>query len=239
MKRNSTAKIERWWSRVLDFIAPRQCVVCGSRLAIGEHSICTVCNLHLPRTAFQFSPTDNPMAQLFWHHTPVERAAALFYYQSHSETARILYDLKYHDCPYVGEDLGRLMAGEMLQAGFFDGIDVLLPVPLSRWRRNQRGYNQSEWLARGIADVTGLPICTKALRRSRFVQSQTHLTREQRYENVAQTFELADAAPLRNRHVLLVDDVCTTGATLSSCADVLRGIEGVRISVLTLGFTLH
>ena len=116
-----------WWTRILDFVSPRLCVVCGRRLSPTERSLCAVCQLHLPRTAYQFSPDDNPMAQLFWHLAPVERAAALMYYEPHSEVARIVYQLKYNDRPDIGEDMGRVMACDMQLAGFFESIDVLLP----------------------------------------------------------------------------------------------------------------
>lgn len=226
-----------WWTRFLDFISPRQCVVCGERLSPTERSLCSVCVLHLPRTTYQFTPNDNPMAQLFWHLTPVERAAALLFYEPHSEMAQIVYDMKYHDRPDIGEDMGRLMANEMQFARYFDGIDVLLPVPLSRKRLRQRGYNQSEQLAIGISDITNLPIATKALRRKHFVKSQTQLSRHERQENVADIFELCDDSPLKGKHVLLVDDICTTGATLIACVDALKDVEGIRLSVLTLGYT--
>ena len=226
-----------WWSRFLDFISPRLCVVCGRRLSPTERSLCAVCQLHLPRTGFQFSPDDNPMAQLFWHLVPVERAAAFIYYQSHSEMARMVYELKYRNSPDVGEDLGRLMATDMQLAHFFDGIDLLVPVPLTNKRLRQRGYNQSEMLAQGVSDVTHLPVVPKALKRQVFRESQTHLSRHERQENVDGIFVAADAKTLKGRHVLLIDDVCTTGATLMSCAQALAPIEGIRISVLTLGFT--
>ena len=226
-----------WWTRILDFISPRQCVVCGQRLAPTERSLCTACLLHLPRTAYQFTPLDNPMAQLFWKLAPIERAAALLYYEPHSEVAQLFYDLKYHDRPDIGEDMGRLMAGEMQLARFFDGIDVLLPVPLSRKRLRQRGYNQSEQLAVGVSDVTRLPVITKALRRKHFVKSQTQLNRQERQENVEDMFELRDGSLLQGKHILLIDDVCTTGATLIACANTLKDIPGIRLSILTLGFT--
>lgn len=226
-----------WWTRFLDFISPRQCVVCGERLAPTERSLCSVCVLHLPRTTYQFTPEDNPMAQLFWHLTPVERAAALLFYEPHSEMARLVYDMKYHDRPDIGEDMGRLMANEMQFARYFDGIDVLLPVPLSRKRMRQRGYNQSEQLAIGISDITHLPVVTKALRRKHFVKSQTQLSRHERQENVDDMFELRDGSLLQDKHILLVDDICTTGATLMACIEVLKDIPGIHLSVLTLGFT--
>ena len=226
-----------WWTRILDFIAPRQCVVCDQRLSSTERSLCSRCMLHLPRTAFQFTPDDNPMAQLFWKLAPIQRAAALIYYEPRSEVAQIVYDLKYADRPDIGEDMGRLMANEMQAAGYFDDVDVLLPVPLSRKRLRQRGYNQSEELARGISDITRLPIVTKALRRRHFHRSQTQLSRRERQENVADMFELRNATMLEGRHVLLVDDICTTGATLTACAQAIKDVRGIRISILTFGFT--
>ena len=226
-----------WITRILDFISPRLCVVCGHRLAPTERSLCSVCLFHLPRTDFHQKPLDNPMAQLFWGLAPIEKAAALFYYHPHSETAQLVYRLKYNNRPDIGEDMGRVMANELQATDFFSDIDVLLPVPLASKRLRQRGYNQSEQLAIGISDITHLPIVTKALRRKHFQQSQTTLNRWQRQENVEDTFWLKDGSLLQDKHVLLIDDICTTGATLISCANTLKDIEGIRISVLTLGFT--
>ncbi len=226
-----------WLTRILDFISPRQCMVCGERLSPTERSLCSSCLLHLPRTVFQFTPTDNPMAQLFWKLIPIQRAAALIYYEPRSEVAQLVYQLKYGDRPDIGEDMGRLMAKEMQLAGFFDDIDLLLPVPLSRRRQHQRGYNQSECLARGVSDVIGLPVVTKSLRRRHFVKSQTQLSRQERQQNVADMFELRDGRQLEGHHVLLIDDICTTGATLTACAEAIKDIPGIRISILTLGFT--
>ena len=151
--------------------------------------------------------------------------------------AQLVYELKYHGRPDIGEDMGRLMAYEMQLARFFDGIDVLLPVPLSKKRLRQRGYNQSEMLARGVSEVTGLPVVTKALRREHFQKSQTLLNRQERRENVEGTFILKRPELLEGKHVLLIDDICTTGATLLACGEALRAVNGIRISILTLGFT--
>ncbi|MBP3259639.1 MAG: ComF family protein [Prevotella sp.] len=226
-----------WWSRILDFISPRLCVVCGERLAVTERTLCACCTLHLPYTAYQFTPTDNPMCQLLWKLSRVERAAALLHYEPRSELAAVVYQLKYGDRPDIGEDMGALMGRELQRAHFLDGIDVLVPVPLTWWREQQRGYNQSERLAVGISDVTGLPIARKALRRKRFLQTQTHLNRQERQENVSDMFELRDGRQVEGRHVLLVDDICTTGATLTACANALSAVPGVRVSVCTLGLT--
>lgn len=186
---------------------------------------------------YQYTPEDNLVARLFWGLLPIERAASLMFYEPHSEMARMVYQLKYGQRPDIGEDIGRIMAKEMQMGRFFDGIDVLLPVPLTKKRLQQRGYNQSEMLAIGIRQVTGLPIITKAVMRQHFNKSQTTLSRQERQENVTGTFVLHDSKLLQDKHVLLIDDICTTGATLRACGDAIKDVPGIKISILTLGFT--
>lgn len=224
------------WHRLADLLAPRLCVVCGRRLSPSERVVCASCAMHLPRTGFQSSAADNMMARLFWGVIPVERAAALFYYEAGSAVSTIVYDLKYHDHPEIGEEMGRLLAREFLPAGFFDGIDLIVPVPLARSRQRHRGYNQSRCIARGIGSVTGLPVCDTAVRRTTFKKSQTQMGRRDRQENVAGAFSLADGQAVAGRHILLVDDVVTTGATMTACARVLLSAGGVRVSLVSLGF---
>ena len=224
-----------FWTRLLDLISPRACVVCGCRLSASEEVICGKCNLHLPRTGFQQDPYENIMAKMFWGQIPIERAAALIYYEPHAETANILYELKYKNHPEIGEVMGRLMARELQTGNFFEGIDGIIPVPLAKKRERQRGYNQSHELAKGISEITGLPIYNKVVRRTVFEGSQTSLGRWERNENVEQVFELKDALTIQGKHLLIVDDVVTTGATVIACAKELCKAEGVRLSVLSLG----
>ena len=226
-----------FWHRLLDLISPRLCVVCGQRLTVSEDVICTKCNLHLPRTDFHQDPYENEMAKLFWHQIPIERATALFYYESHAETANILYELKYKDHPEVGEVMGRLMAKELQASGFFDGIDGIVPIPLAKKRQRQRGYNQSLEIARGISEIIGLPIYNKVVRRKAFEGSQTNKGRWERNENVEGVFELKDASAIQGKHLLMVDDVVTTGATVIACVQELCKADNVRVSVLALGFS--
>ncbi len=218
-------------------ISPRCCVVCGRRLALTERSLCSVCLLHAPRTTFQFTPYDNDVARLFWGQMNIEKAAAWMYYEPHSEIAQLIYRLKYDGRPDIGMDMGRLMANEMLASGFFDDIDILLPVPLASKRLRQRGYNQSEELAQGISDVTGIPVVQNAVKRAHFRQSQTSLSRKERQENVDGIFVVRDQKALEGRHVLLIDDVCTTGATLMAVGAAINEISSVKMSILTLGYT--
>lgn len=227
---------DSFWSRLVDLIAPRACVVCGGRLGIHEFFLCGSCNLQLPRTNYADNPYENDMARLFWGQLPVERCAALFFYQGGSGPSQILYELKYKNHPEIGEFFGRMIAEEWDETGFFEGIDLIVPVPLAKERQRQRGYNQSLHIARGIGSVTRLPIVTNAVSREQFVESQTQKDRWQRNENVEGCFRLNDGSALKGRHVLLVDDVVTTGATICSCGREMLKVGDVRFSILTIGF---
>lgn len=227
---------DSFWSRLVDLIAPRACVVCGGRLGIHEFFLCGSCNLQLPRTNYADNPYENDMARLFWGQLPVERCAALFFYQGGSGPSQILYELKYKNHPEIGEFFGRMIAEEWDDTGFFEGIDLIVPVPLAKERQRQRGYNQSLHIARGIGSVTRLPIVTNAVSRKQFVESQTQKDRWQRNENVEGCFRLNDGSALKGRHVLLVDDVVTTGATICSCGREMLKAGDVRFSILTIGF---
>ena len=228
-----------FWHRLLDLISPRVCVVCGKRLAATEDVICNKCNFHLPRTRFSTNPYENEMAKLFWGQIPVERAAALFHYESHAETANIIYQLKYKDHPEIGPFMGRMVATELKRDGFFDGIDGIVPVPLTKERLRQRGYNQSEEIAKGVSEITGLPIINDVVRRTLFKGSQTRRWRWERQENVEFAFKLINGEPLIGKHLLIVDDVVTTGATIIACAKELVKAGNVKISILSLGLTRH
>lgn len=225
------------WNRVINLSSPQQCFVCGGRLSPTENAMCSVCSLHLPRTGFCSSPHDNPMARLFWGLVAVDKAAALFYYTVRSNVARVIYAMKYYGRADIGLKLGRMAALEFMDEGFFDDVDVIVPVPLARKRQRERGYNQSEAIARGVSSVTGLPVECRAVERTVFHVSQTSLMRWERMDNVDGIFRLSDASRLRGRHVLLVDDVVTTGATLTACASVMAAVPGIRLSMMTLGYT--
>ena len=233
---NTPMKPISFWRRLLDLIAPRLCVVCGHRLTVTEEVICAKCNFHLPRTGFHHHAYDNEMAKLFWAQIPIEKATAFFYYEAHAETANIIYELKYKNHPEIGNIVGRMLAKEIQPSGFFDGIDGIVPVPLAKKRLRQRGYNQSMEIAQGVSEMTGLPIYKKVVRRNSFKGSQTNKGRWDRQENVEHVFELTGATAVSNKHLLLIDDVITTGATCIACAKALCQSGNIRISILALGF---
>lgn len=223
-----------WIDRLLDFVLPRFCPICGRRLSANEPQLCSSCLLKLPYTGFLERPYDNLVVdRLYGKIRNFERGASLFYYM-YDDRRNFLFDLKYHDRPEMGRWLGEEAGRQMLQTGFLDGIDAIIPVPLAPSRLRQRGYNQSELLAQGISEITGVPVLTHVARRKAFAKSQTKLTPEQRFENVKNVFQLIDADAIRHRHVLIVDDVVTTGATTSALAAQLSTAGDVRVSVFSL-----
>lgn len=222
-------------TKIFDLLSPRCCAGCHKRLTIDEQFLCSTCYSHLPLTHLWEQADDNPMVRIFWGRINVERAAALFYYEPNTEVAQFIHAIKYGGNSEGAELLGRMAAQQMAATGFFDGIDALVPVPLTKEREHQRGYNQSELIARGISQATGLPVYSGLLRRESFAESQTHLNAYERRENVERAFRLLHSETAAHHHLLLVDDVMTTGSTLMACALQLQQAPGVRLSMLTLG----
>lgn len=168
---------------------------------------------------------------------PYERASGHFFYSRDSQFAGLIHDMKYRRFVGVAEYLGHLVASELLISGFFSDIDLIVPVPMHFMKKARRGYNQSEAIARGIAGVTGLGV-SRQLKAVRSHRSQTYMTLDQRIANTSGIFKVNRPELLRGRHLLLVDDVCTTGATLTAASEtLLREVADCRISMLTLGVT--
>ena len=225
--------IASWLRSLYSLFFPRCCVVCGTPLMRGEEYICLRCNMGLPRTNFHLRE-ENPVEKLFWGRIPVERAASYFFYHRGSDYRLILRALKYNGCKELGEVMGRSMASELLPTGFFEGVDVIVPVPLHRKKKKLRGYNQSEWIGRGVAAVTGLPMDITSVSREKNTETQTRKSIFERWENVEGTFVLHNPEQFTGKHVLLIDDVLTTGATAIACAAAFTGVDDIRFSVLTL-----
>lgn len=226
-------------SQLLDLIAPRTCVICGERLSTTEEVLCAACNLALPRTNHSTCPTDNAMSQIYWTQAEVAYAGAFFHYLPHSEASTLLYAMKYGKRPDIGRMLGRMMATEWRESRFFDEMDVLVPIPLTPSRQRRRGYNQSEMIAEGIAEVTHLPIETSILSRTEFKESQTLKNRAERLSNVQKAFILSHPERITGKHVAVVDDVVTTGATTIAIAQILQQAHPKAVSIVTLGYAGH
>lgn len=199
----------------------------------GEEVVCTMCNSRMPRTNYHLQP-NNEIEQRFWGKAEIEKATSYFFYNKGSDYRHILFKLKYNGYKELGEVMGRYMANELLASDFFKGVDVVIPVPLHSKRKKVRGYNQSEWIALGISLATGIPMDLNTLVRSVSNNTQTRKSVFDRWENVKDVFQVTSPEKIQGKHILLVDDVLTTGATLVSCATKLLESSDVKISIITL-----
>lgn len=179
---------------IKEFLFPRHCSICGKRLHTGEKSLCAACLIDLRYSPYADGKEGNVLERTLWHKIPIERAASLLVYDYESSQRELLLDLKYHNRPNIGQAIAPLMVERLNSTRFFDGIDVLLPIPISRQRQIHRRYNQSECIARSISRLTDIPVDTQSVRRKNYKTSQTKLAIHQRYQNVKDTFVL-QAAP--------------------------------------------
>lgn len=225
--------IRQWLGAAADVALPRVCPVCGKALDGDEQWLCRKCLASLPRTRYE-DVEFNTMEQHFAGKVPIERATAYFFYEKGSPYASILHDVKYHSMPRMGEWLTARAVTDMAASHFFDNIDVVTSVPLHRSKLAKRGYNQSEYLARGIAKALEIPY-TEVLKAIRPHSTQTHKGAIERWQNIQGNYSLKeDAVNMSGKHILLVDDVVTTGSTLTVCAILLKKIPNVSVSLFTL-----
>lgn len=235
--------IRQWIDAMTDVIAPRRCAVCHRVLGHGEQWLCRACLEQMPLTGYHSREFKfNPMEQLFAGRVPIERATALFHYRRGDPYASILHDIKYRHTPLLGTWLMERYARQLQQIGWLDGITAVVPVPLHRSKLASRGYNQALLLARGVAQAVPDIEVIEAVKAIRAHATQTHKNAIERQKNVQGCFAPTDDAATRlaDRHILLVDDVVTTGSTLEACAQVLlEAVPGLKISIISLaGATL-
>lgn len=222
------------WDDFISLLFPRLCYACGNHLLRNESIICTSCYVSIPRTNYHLQ-AENPVAQLFWGRCLVEKAAAFSFYSRGSRIRNLIHKLKYSGVREIGCELGRIYAVALKSSGFTSDIDIIIPVPLHPAKKRMRGFNQSECISSGIAEVTGIPVDTGSLVRTVVTGTQTSRMRYDRWTNVEGIFRVADPGPLRGKHILLVDDVITTGSTIESCVNELLKVEDLRVSVIAIG----
>ena len=216
----------------------RRCMVCGEPLLDGERHICTACAYLMPMTGFA-SEAENALFRRFWGIVPVERAAALIFFIHGSEWQRMIHGFKYRDKWRWAYVMGRRLGAALRDGGLFADVEAVLPVPLHSRRLLMRGYNQSEYIARGVAEELGIPVESGILYRRRNNPSQTRLDERDRRENVRDLFGVRHTERLRGRHVLIVDDVITSGETVTACAEALIAAAECRISVASVAASQH
>ena len=228
--------LKGWFSDLLRIVFPDVCEVCGSSLVRGEEVICLKCDMNMPRTRVH-NDSFNIIHERLAGKTPIERASGYFYYYRESDYAAIIHNAKYNGRPIIARKLAMRFARELMADNFFDGIEVVLYVPMFFLKKIKRGYNQSEYIAQGISQATNIPIGHNLISK-RSHSSQTKKNSYSRWLNAQGVYDVINSEELENKHVLIVDDVVTTGATLLACCDVVHNaVPSATISVLSLAVT--
>jgi ComF family protein len=225
-----------WISDFISLVYPSVCMACGEGLYKNEDCICNQCIYSLPKTNFH-TFEDNALNKLFWGRVNVQHAAAFYDFKKEGKVQNLLHQLKYKGQQQVGVKVGNLYGSELLNNEKFAGVDVIIPVPLHPDKQKKRGYNQSECFAKGLSQAMHLPYDSETLIRSFASETQTKKSKYLRWENVKTIFKITDTEKIKGKHILLVDDVITTGATIESCAQHLLSVAETKVSIAAIAFT--
>ena len=222
------------FSDFISLLYPDICLACGNSMVKGEEVICIRCIMNLPKTNFHLEPI-NPIIKHFWGKVPVHAATAYYYFHKGEKVQHLIHALKYQGKPEVGHKIGRMLGTELKLSELYKDVEAIIPVPLHADKLRLRGYNQSEQLAIGMEEAFSLH-CSDGLQRTKHTETQTRKHRFERFENVDKVFEVKDPPALYNKHILLVDDVITTGSTLVACADELLKVKGSKVSIAAMAY---
>ncbi|MDB5191138.1 MAG: ComF family protein [Segetibacter sp.] len=225
------------WSDLLHLFFPHNCVGCGTDILDSKHNLCLHCTNELPVTNF-FLQAKNPVEQIFTGRLPIRNGAAAYFFTKESLLQHLIVQLKYCGNKEVGYYLGKLVGNFLATSPLYEQVDLLVPLPLNPRKEKKRGYNQATALCDGIASVWPREVIDKNVIRKVYTETQTHKGRISRWQNMDGVFSVLEPARLQNKHILLVDDVVTTGATLEACGSEILKIPGTIISIATLAYTI-
>ena len=217
---------------IIGLFYPSVCAACGTSLFKWERLVCTRCRNLLPKTGYELNE-DNPLARLFYGKVRLKAVTSCFFFSKEGKVQHLIHELKYKGNGEAGVFLGQELGKAIKEAPLFQGLDYLIPVPLHPKRERKRGYNQSMMIAKGVSDITGVPIGDRFLCRAVNTETQTHKSKEERWRNVKDIFVVKQPELLKGKYVLLLDDVLTTGATLEACALKLSQVPQITISCAT------
>jgi ComF family protein len=218
---------------LLHLLFPHVCAGCGSDVLTTETVLCMQCIEAMPETNFE-PHTGNPVEKLFWGRLPLNAATAQFYFTKESLLQHLMHQFKYKSNKELGLQLGKVMGQQLLKADRFTGIDALIPLPLFPAKEKRRGYNQATLLCNGMAAVMNVPVLNNVISRPQHTETQTKKGRIERWQNIEGKFMVTKPEAIAGKHLLLVDDVVTTGATLESCGIELMKIDNVTLSLACL-----
>lgn len=232
-----TSWIKEWGGALVDMLWPNVCKICGQTLVEGERTLCIGCKLDMPVTNTHRQPNNSIHQRIAATSPVIHKAAAYFHYSPGTPYAQLLIDAKYRRQPWIDGELAHTYACMLRDVQWFEGIDAVMPVPMYPWKKLRRGYNQAEVIAREVSKVASLPLLDN-LRCTRRHGTQTHLGRLDRWLNASNTYTVEYPGELDNMHLLIVDDIITTGSTILSCCQAIHAANpSACLSVLALGLT--
>src|ERR1700756_60838 len=220
---------------VASLVYPRVCSGCHKSLFKHEEFICNNCYVSLPKTNYHLQK-DNPIEKIFFGRADVKTASSFLLFQKKGSVQKMMHALKYKNKPEVAHLLGKWYAQDLKNNDTFSSVDYIIPVPLHKKRLQKRGYNQSEYFAKGLSEVLNISVATNILNKSKYTETQTHKSREERAENISTSFHLQNTQIIQGKHILLVDDVITTGATTEACILKLQENTNASISVASIAY---
>jgi ComF family protein len=229
--------LKQWSHDFFHLVFPHNCAGCGSDILDEKHQLCLHCISELPVTNF-FGQPGNPVEVNFYGRIPVRHAAAGYFFTKESLLQHLIVQLKYRNNKDIGVYLGQFLGHMLVKSGQFDDVDALVPLPLNPKRERKRGYNQATALCDGIASVWNKPVIDRVVIRKVYTETQTQKSRISRWENMDGVFAVRDPAALQGKHLLLIDDVVTTGATFEACGSEMLKVAGTTLSIGALAYTL-
>lgn len=216
---------------------PHNCLGCATDNLLNNELLCAKCLHELPETLF-FNNAENPVEKIFYGRLKIECAASGFYFTKNSLLQHLMIQLKYRGHKEAGEYLGKLIGYQIQNSLRFKDIDAIIPLPLNSKKEFIRGYNQAYLISQGIEQIISKSIFKDAVERIQFTETQTHENRVNRWRNMEGVFKILDSSILENKHILLVDDIVTTGATLEACGSEILKLSGTKLSIATVAYTL-